>query len=292
MYRQAIAIDPNFALAYAGLADAYNVTVSGLPPATRFPLARAAAERALALDPRSAEAHNALAFLLYKFEWKWQDSEREFRRAIALDPNYALAHHWFGEYLGLLRRYPESIEQFRQALALDPLSVAVRVDFLDPLVAAGRIGEARAVLDEGMRIDRMNPRLLIASSAVLAAEGHEAEGVDAELRGRLLLGAPETEVDALGAAYRRGGMRAFDEERVALLLEQVKRGALSVPGMSAATQLGLVYAKLHDREHALEWLTRSVDRGEDGALHLRVPVYDFLRDDPQYQALAARVGIP
>ena len=122
MYQQAIAIQADFALAYAGLADSYNLAVSGIAPLTRAPLAKAAAERALALDPLSAEAHTALAFQDYKFEWKWKEADREFRRAIELNPRYTLAHHWYGEFLKLLMRHDESIREFRKAMELDPFS--------------------------------------------------------------------------------------------------------------------------------------------------------------------------
>src|SRR5262249_14819358 len=123
MYQQAIAIEPGFALAWAGLADSYNLTVSNVAPQTRGPLAKAAAERALALDPGSAEAHTAMAFAFYKFGWKWDDADREFQQAIKLNPRYALAHHWYGEFLKLLARYDASVAQFHQAVDADPFSI-------------------------------------------------------------------------------------------------------------------------------------------------------------------------
>src|SRR5258708_6599775 len=148
MYQNAIAIDPAFALAYAGLADSYNLTASGMSPRIRAPLARAAALRALALDPESAEAHTAMAFLDYKFDWKWDDADREFRRAIELNPKYALAHHWYGECLKLRMRTDESARELRSAIDVDPLSIPIRYDYIESLLAARRIADPPTSLDQ------------------------------------------------------------------------------------------------------------------------------------------------
>lgn len=121
-FEQAARLDPNYALAYAGLADSYALTASGLVPKERMPKAKAAAERALHIDESLAEAHTSLAFILYKFEWNWLEAENHFRRAVQLNPNYALAHHWFGECLGLMGRFDEGLAELKEAERLDPLS--------------------------------------------------------------------------------------------------------------------------------------------------------------------------
>ena len=127
-FEDALALDPNYAQAYAGLADSYALTASGLAPAVRMPKAKAAAERALSIDPDLAEAHTSLAFILYKFEWNWREAENHFRRAIQLNPSYAIAHHWFGEFLVLMGRFDEGIAELKAAQRLDPLSLSIEAD--------------------------------------------------------------------------------------------------------------------------------------------------------------------
>jgi eukaryotic-like serine/threonine-protein kinase len=295
MYRRAIAIEPDFALAYAGLADSYNLAASGMAPLTRGPLARAAAERALEIDPQSAEAHTALAFQDYKFEWKWDEADREFRRAIALNPHYALAHHWYGEMLKLEMRHEESIAQFRSAVEADPFSVPIRYDFILALLNAGRVAEARGVLDETKAIDPAAERVYRAEAEVLEAEGKLKESVEAGFHAELLAGkahAPtglaESEIEALRAAYRRGGIAALNQRRVDLLLARLKPGTNAPSRM--ATDLSDAYARLGDRKGTLRWLEEAVRLHEDEALLIMTHRFDFLRQDPELIGIEKRVG--
>jgi len=295
MYQQAISIEPNFALAYAGLADSYNLAVSGLPPSTRAPLARAAAERALALDPQSAEAHTAMAFLEYKFEWKWEDADREFRKAIVLNPRYALAHHWYGEFLKLINRHDDSIREFRQAVEADPFSIPIRYDFILSLLNAQKVAEARTVLNETVAIDPTAQRVLRAQSEVLAAEGRIDESVELGFRAQLLagmatapLGMSEKEIRVLRAAYAAGGLPAMTRRQRDLLLAKLQPG--SEPAFHLASDLADVYARLGDRDHTLLWLRKAVDLHEDEALLMMTRRFDFLRRDAEMIALEKRVG--
>jgi len=288
MYRQAIAVEPDFSLAYAGLADAYNLAVSGMAPLARGPLAKAAAERAIALDPRSAEAHTAMAFEEYKFEWKWDEADREFRRAIELNPRYTLAHHWYGEFLKLLMRHEESIREFRLAVESDPFSVPVRYDFILSLLNARRVAEARTILNETMAIDPASPRVLVAEAEVLAAEGQRDQSVEVRLRSQLLGGHSENEIGTLRAAYRAGGESALYKKRIELTLAQAKPGTEPPPFI--ATDLADLYARLADRERTLFWLKKAVDLREDEALLMMTHVFDFLRQNTEFIGFEKRVG--
>ena len=147
-FHQAISRDSHYALAYAGLADCYNLLAvwGKLPSTEAFPQARAAAQTALSLDPSSAQAYTSLAFETYRFEWNFSQAEAYFRKAIQLNPNYATAHQWFGEFLGDLRRFDESIAELRKAADLDPLSAMVRSDLALAYLHAGRDAEAIAEL--------------------------------------------------------------------------------------------------------------------------------------------------
>src|SRR6185312_14004560 len=288
MYQRAIALEPDFALAYAGLANCYNLAASGLAPIAREPLARAAAERAIALDPASAEAHTALAFLDYKFDWRWQEADAEFRRALALDPNDALAHHWYGEMLHLQLRNDAAIRQFQLATSLDPYTLPVRLDFVHAYLNAGRLGDARAEVEAMRPLGPDAADVLQADSEVLLAEGKVAASVTQFLRWEAVGAVSETQIDRQRAAFQAGGLPAFYREQVAEQLAQA-RSHPAAPFL--ATQLADLYARLQERGPTLAWLTKAVDLHEDEALLIRGPIYDFVRHDPEFIALAQRVGL-
>ncbi|MEX2663353.1 MAG: tetratricopeptide repeat protein, partial [Vicinamibacterales bacterium] len=289
LYQRAIALDPTFARAYAGLADCYNLTMSGLPTDVRYPQAKANAERALALDPALAEAHTSLAFLRYKFEWRWDDAEASFRRAIEADPSYALAHHWYGEFLGILGRYDEAIAELRLAQALEPNSLAIESDLVPPLLRAGRVAEARAVVEAAAATNptwHWVPRRM---SEVLAAEGSERESLEEHWRALVLSGATLASIEELRAAYRSGGRPAVLRLEIARLLAS----EASSPGTwMVATHLSSAYARLGERADALRWIGVALDRREDAAFHLLAhPDYASLRGDPDVDRMLARVGL-
>ena len=290
LYERVKAIDPSFAPAYAGLADCYNLTLSGLPAGLRYERAKQNAERALALDPTLAAGHTALAFVRYKFEWKWREADAGFRRAIAADPSYALARHWYGEFLGLRGRHQEAVEELRRALALEPGSLAIQSDLVPPLLRAGRIAEARAVVEAAAKVNpnwHWIPRRM---SEVLAAEGRERESLEEFWRALVLSGATLDAIEPLRAAYRAGGMPAL----LRLEIAQLEAGGLAPAGVpQQATFLSFKYAHLGDRDQALHWIGVALDRREDAAIHLRThPGYESLRGDPRFDALLARAGLP
>ena len=291
LYQDAIALDSGFVLAHAGLADAYAITASGLPGLTRYPLARAAARKAVELDDNSAEAHNALAFVTYKSEWKWAEAEREFKRALALNPNLALARHWYAEMLGLIGRYDDAEAEFRRARELDPLSVAVRVDFARMLTRRGRTTDALQLIEEGLAVNPAELRLYRERSLALVAMGREAEGIESLLRYRTLAGTSAEDLALLRSAMASGGLRGYRLQEVEILRRQLKAGGAWPYGL--ATALAIAYGALGDREATIEWLQRCADTLEDGALGMKQGrEYDFIRDDPRFQAIYRRLGFP
>ncbi|HEX6322701.1 MAG TPA: tetratricopeptide repeat protein [Vicinamibacterales bacterium] len=289
LYERAIAIDPSYAPAYAGLADCYNLTVSGLPVSVRAVNAKANAERALALDPGLAEAQTSLAFYLYKFEWKWEEAEARFRRAIAADPSYAQAHHWYGEMIGYFGRFDEAIAELRQAHALDPTSLAIIDDLAGPLLRSGRVEEARAVVETGAAINPMYHGIPKRRAEILAAEGRERESLEEAWRAAVLTGATMESVEELRAAYRAGGLPAVLRIEIARL-EGSGGDRFAVPAQ--ATFLASRYARLRDKGKALYWIGVAIDRREDIALHLPTyPEYDWLRGDPEFARMLERVEL-
>lgn len=289
LYQRAIALDPSFAPAYAGLADCYNLTMSGLPVTLRAANAKANAERALALDPGLAAAHTSFAFYQYKFEWKWAEAESGFRRAIAADPSYALAHHWYGEMIGLLGRFDEAIAELRRALALDTGSLPIISDLAAVLLRAGRLAEARDVLAAGAAINPMYHGISSRMAEVLAAEGRERESLEEAWRAAVLTGATMESIEELRDAYRTGGLQAVLRVEIARL-EGDAPGRFAVPAQ--ASFLATRYARLRDRDKTLYWLGMAIDRREDVVLHLPTyPEYDWLRDDPAFDRILARAGL-
>lgn len=289
LYERAISIDPGYAPAYAGLADCYNLTMSGLTPDVRYPRALEYAEKAVALDPNDAAGHTSLAFLRYKFEWRWDESEAEFKKAIALDPDYALAHHWYGEFLGLMGRYEEAITQLRLAAALDPQTLAIQSDLVPPLLRAGRIAEARAVVEAAAATNPNWPIIPYRMADVFEAEGREREAVESRWRWMLLSGVSLDTVDGLRAAYATGGMSAMTRVEIAryLAIESAAPGA-----WMNATFLARAYARLGERSEALRWNSIAIDRREDAGISLIIhPDYDSLRDEPEFARQLARVGL-
>jgi DNA-binding winged helix-turn-helix (wHTH) protein/TolB-like protein/Flp pilus assembly protein TadD len=291
LYQDAIALDGGFVLAHAGLADAYSITASGLPGVTRYPLARAAARKAVELDDNSADAHNALAFVTYKSEWKWADAEREFQRAIELNPNLVLAHHWYGEMLGLIGRYDDAAAQFKRARELDPLSVAVRVDYARMLTRQGAIAESLQLIEEGLAVNPAELRLYRERALALFATGRDAEAVENMLRYRTLAGTSAEDLTLLRNAMATGGLRGYRLQEVEILRRQLKAGGTWPYGLATALALG--YGALGDREATIEWLQRCADTLEDGALGMKQGrEYDFIREDPRFLALYRRLGFP
>jgi DNA-binding winged helix-turn-helix (wHTH) protein/TolB-like protein/tetratricopeptide (TPR) repeat protein len=291
LYEKAIAIDPQFSRAYAGLADCYNIAMSGLPPNYRYPRAKENAEKAIGLDPDSGEAHTSLAFMRYKFERRWHDADDEFRLAIKLNPRYALAHHWYGEFLGLMDRTDEAITELKRALELDPLSLAVRADMVRPLLRARRLADARSVLEDGLQIDRNWYSFPLMMADVLALEGRDHESAEQTWRAMTLRGVPSGEIDELRTAFEKGGMPEMIRAQIRQLLRL--DGALrSSASLFTAQSLSFAYGRLGDREEALRWLEISVDRREDAPLHMLTNwAYDSIRDEPRFVQLLERLNL-
>ncbi|MFN2578640.1 MAG: winged helix-turn-helix domain-containing tetratricopeptide repeat protein [Pyrinomonadaceae bacterium] len=189
-FEQAVKKDPKFALAYAGLADSYAISSSGLPPEKRFPLAKAAALKALELDDSLAEAHTSLALVQYKFDWDWAASEASFKRALDINPHYETARHWYGEMLALMGRFDEGLAELRRAQEMDPSSVATKADTGATLYRARRYDEA---IGECRNAIEMDPNLWIPHrflSWAYEQKGMQDQAVAEDLQMRNLTGTP------------------------------------------------------------------------------------------------------
>ncbi|HEV2146915.1 MAG TPA: tetratricopeptide repeat protein, partial [Longimicrobiaceae bacterium] len=291
-FRRALERDPAFALAHIGLADAYNMLgafdYGVLPPGEVYPRAREAATRALALRPDLAEAHTALANVLLNYEWDWEGAARSFRRALQLNPGYAVAYHWYSLYLGAVGRHAEALDAVRRARELDPMSLVMGTALARQLYF-GR--EYDAALREYRAVLEVDPAFVPARLGLgltLAQSGAADEAV-AELERTLNPSdSPRPVVLALlGHAQGRAGRR----EKAGTLLARLH--AMAEERYVPPEYFALVHLGLGDTDAALRWLEAACDARSGSVIYLRVdPLLDPLRADPRFGRLCARVGFP
>jgi TolB-like protein/tetratricopeptide (TPR) repeat protein len=272
LFKQAIAADPNYALAYAGLADTYNVGPSydiGISSAQAALLSDEAARKALQLDNSIPEAHASLAMSM-AIAYKWKDAEAEFKRAIELNPNYATAHYFYAfACLGPLKRIDESLAEFQKALTLDPLSPIVNVNYAVVLMYAHRYPESEAQFKKALDIDPNFPPAHYKLSQLYATQGRFKEAVSEILKSMDVR--PNVTGDAKG----------------------YQKAVLSLPGTDRNAAISIAFAASGDRERAFEYLQRAYAEGNDELLlEIRYPALDPFRSDPRYRDLMKRLGLP
>jgi TolB-like protein/Tfp pilus assembly protein PilF len=281
-FQQAIAKDPNSARAYAGLADSYILLeeYSGFPKPELIQKARAAALRALEIDPNLSEAHTAFALIVENFEWDWETAGKEYRRAIELDPNYATAHHWYAEYLMWLGRFDEALRESELARQLDPLSLIIAADNGAILYFSRQYDRA---IEKFRYVQAMDPNF---RSRILQAYVEKGMFADAEA----LL--PRTPVDTPrywwteAYIYGRSGQQARARHALEKLIRWNRRRPVS-PEMIVKA-----YLALGDKDQALASLEKAYTQHSQLLVYLKVePAFDPLRDDPRFQDLLHRVGL-
>jgi len=287
-YRQALELDPASALAHAGLADAYVLLppYGDTPPREVFPKAREAASRALALAPDLAEAHTALAYTRFVYDWNWQEAEEGFWRALALNPNYATAHQWLSFLLAALGRSTESLDHARRGWELDPLSRVINSDLGLVLYFAGKFEEAleqyRATLDLESGFAYAHFGAALAYAALERFDEAVDEGYQAvrKSNGNSAMQA------ALGYALGRAGR--IEEARAQL--QKINQGSDRTE--IAASRLALVHVGLGEDELALDLLAQACEQRSRFVVLLKIwPVFEPLRSHPRFQDLLGRVGL-
>ncbi|PYK23027.1 MAG: hypothetical protein DME52_13415 [Verrucomicrobia bacterium] len=289
-FNQAIAKDPNYALAYAGLADAYVL----LPPygaasaLESFPQAEAAAKKALELDDALAEAHTSLAQVLVSYDFDFEGSTREFERAITLNPNYATAHHWYGSGPPLsLGEFDRAIAELKRAQQLDPLSLIINADLGSGFVTARRYDDAIAQLRKTIEMD---PHFYYAHwnlGEALELKGKLREAF-AEYKKAAELNDDPLVLSLVAQAEAKLGQR--DDARK--MLEQLEQ--LATRRYVGNYAFALVHIALGEKEKAIEDLEHAYrDRvGPDISLLKVDPMLDPLRGDPRFEALVAKIFAP
>jgi TolB-like protein/Tfp pilus assembly protein PilF len=288
LYRQAIEKDPNYALAYSGLAETYVLFSSyDVAPANdSMPQAKAAALRALAIDDSLAEAHNALGFYLSNYEWDRDGSEKEYRRAIELKPNYASAHHWLGADLVYVKRFDDSLVELRRGEELDPLSPIIGTNLGDTLVFARRYDEAIA---QYKRTLVSNPNFAYAHRALGWAYGSKGMYPEAitETRTAIELNNASSAKGFLGLWLAKSGKR---DEAMKLLVELKQE---STRGYVQSYDFALIYIGLGDRAEALNFLEKHMlSRAETANTYAVAPELDVLRSEPRFKEMLKRMNLP
>ena len=286
--QQAIAMDPTYAPAYVGLADAYNLLAGhgGLAPRETFPKAKAAAMRAIEVDSGLAEAYASLGFVNYRFEWDWREAEKNFRQAIELKPNYATGHHWFGECLAAMGRFEESLAALRRAQECDPLSLPINTDLAQTLYFARRYAECEAVLHETLEFDRHFARAYIVLGTALEQLGKYDEAVAALTRALELTGESHLALSGLGHVYAISGRKKAARETIRSL-EQV-----SHQHYVSAYNIAIIHTGLGEKEEALARLREAVDKRDVWLVWLASnPRLDPLREDSRFSELLSSVGL-
>jgi TolB-like protein/DNA-binding winged helix-turn-helix (wHTH) protein len=297
-FRQAIAKDPNFALAYVGLADAYNIgnIMGAFSPKQSLPEAKEAAIKALALDPSLAEAHAALGMEKSHYEFDFPGAQKEFLQAIELNPNSAYAHLFYSNcYLSPMGRMTEAIAENKKALELDPLSLPINNFMGMTYMFAGDYDKSYQQFQHTIAMDPTFPLAHEYFSSLLKMMGRFEEGIKEHEKSEVLSGAsPEdaaAEATIMRQAFKEGGEKALWEKNLELLLPTLKQpdGELSEPGLVAS-----VYALAGDKDNAFEWLDKAYAErdGEDITLLKCDPTFQNLRSDPRFADLLRRMGLP
>ena len=285
-FQQAAAKDPSSARAYAGLAKGYAIlsAFSGQGAMEFIPKARAAASKALEIDESSSEAHTAMALIVQNYDWDWRTSEKEFRRAIELNPNDATAHHWYAEHLMWRGRFDEALEQSERAHQLDPLSLIITADNGAILYFSRNYD---AAIEKWRSVQAMDPGFMRAHLIVGAyvEKGMFAEALadNEKLRPTISGGAYWS-----WRAYVEGRARQMTEARQATheLMEIEKRSPVDPASIAQA------FAGMGDKDQALAWLEKAYARRSNGLTSLKVnPAYDLLRGDQRFENLLRRVGL-
>jgi TolB-like protein/Tfp pilus assembly protein PilF len=289
-FNQAIRTDPNYALAYVGLADAYVLMpfYGAGTPQDCYPKAKAAAKKALELDDTLTEAHASLAYVLHVCDLDFDGSTREFQRAIELNPNYATAHHWYGiELLASLGRFNEAIREVKRGLELDPLSLPINGGLGRTYYFARRYDEA---IEQLRKTSEMDPGFYYAHwnlGSALAAKGAIGAAIEEYQKARALDDDPFV-LGLLGHAYASSGNKIEAEK----ILNQLKE--LSKERYVSAYSFALVYLGLGNKEEALRLLEKSYqDRTGNDLVYFRVePLLDPLRGEPRFEELVTKVFAP
>jgi DNA-binding winged helix-turn-helix (wHTH) protein/TolB-like protein len=285
-FDEALKIDPNYALAYSGLADCYLFRAEQLPPKEAMQKAKDAAVKALEIDNSLAEAHTSLAKVQQFYDWQWAEAEESFKRAITLNPNYQTAHHWYAQYLMDLGREAEAFTEINRARELDPYSLIINTDVGSLFQDARQYDQAIAAYRKVIEMDANFARAHFELGRALEQKGLYEEALK-EIQRAIELSEPTPRMLAsLGYIYAVSGHQAKAQEMIATLNQRAKQTYVS------PYHLAMIYAGLARKDEALTLLEQAYE-GRFGLLvYLKIePRFDNLREEPRFKDLLRRVGL-
>jgi tetratricopeptide (TPR) repeat protein len=288
-FQKAIEKDPGFALAYMGIADCFNLFgyYAFMSPKESFPKAKAMALKALELDDGLAEAHASLGWTSICYDWDWPGAEREFKRAIKLDPGYSLAHAWYAVYLGIMGRHDESIRECRRAQELDPVYFNIAAILGAMLMWAREYDRAIQELKKAIELEPTSYIPYWYLALVYGIKGMYEESIAAAQKMLDLLGARAALMKIqLGWAYAFAGNR-IEAEKIA-----DEAVALSEKAYVSPALIGLLYTLLNESDKAFEWLEKAYNERDSFLPHFHAaPYFEKIREDPRAKELLKKMGL-
>jgi serine/threonine protein kinase/Tfp pilus assembly protein PilF len=287
-FRQSIEKDPSYALAYAGLADTYELLGSYfiISPKEAWEKTTAAARHALELDPSLGEAHIVIATTTAEYEWDWASSQREYLKGVELSPNYATGHQWYGESLISTGQFDEGIRELRKAQELDPLSPIVYLPMAYAHLVAHNYDEAIREAKKALEIDPNFARAHASLGQTYLSQGKGEEAI-IELKQAIESDSSIEYIASLGYVYGKLGQTSSAERILNQMLE-TSHGQYVSPFLIA-----VVYAGLNDKNRMFDWLKRSVETHDIAVVGLKVdPTFQEFKHDPRFEAILKEIGLP
>ncbi len=296
-FKQAIEKDPNYALAYSGLADTYSVIPSrgDFRPKEYMPQSKQAALKALELDPNLAEAHTSLAQFIFYYEYDFAGAEKSYKKAIELNPNYAGAHQWYSLLLAQSGRHDEANREITKAIELDPFSFPINGVSYFQLIFAGRFDEALLQAKKRNELFPNEWEFRMFNTRVYAEQGKYDQAVEEYLlAAKAIKDFKPENITKLKEAYEKGGWDGYGRMHQEIRLEELNAKQAKDPnGYVKALDFASAYAWGKDKDKTIEYLNKAYDERERNLLELKVNrAWDFVRDDPRFKELVKRVGIP
>lgn len=291
-FERAIAENPRYAQGYSGLADAYALLGSNpgsnVTRQEAMAKARAAALKAHSLDDSLAGAHTSLAFIYWHYDWNWSAAEKEFQRALQLNPSYPTAHHWYAYYLISQGRTEKALEEIHRAQESDPLSLIINTGVAEMLYYARRYDAAILL---AKKVFEMDPNFILALNVQAwsqVQEHHYSEAI-AEFKSAMLKPGGHSMGGGLAATYALSGDGAEARKLLAHLVDESKTHHIEELWISIAS----VYGALGDRDDSFAWLEKALNARDGGLTLIRLlPFLDSLHSDPRFADLVHRIGLP
>lgn len=287
-FQKAIDLDAGYALAYSGLADCYNLLseYQGGAPEAAFTAARQAAKKAIEVDESLGEAHASLAYVLVNHEWNWTEGEKEFKRALELNPNYATAHQWYSEFLSAMGRPDEYRAELARALELDPLSLIINAEQGLPYVGSGEYGRAIERFREALELDPNFPMTHVYLAIAYELSGQDDKAFAEWLTQGRLVGEDPAAEPAVKKTFECCGLRGFWRKALAHQMERRRTSYFS------AYVIAQIHARIGEKEQALYWLEHAYKEHDRYLIGVNTdPFFAPFHEEPRFQDVVRRMNL-